>query len=152
VDAFPDTIISGNVTEIGSSALQKITTSEESKDFKVVVTLESPPENLKPGLSASADIITAEKKEVIAVPISALVLKEAEEEDKKKDDQVEGVYRVEDNRVKFTPVVKGIMGELMIEITSGLEVDQTVVVGPYNALRMLKEDTLIKPEEKKENQ
>lgn len=149
VDAFPDKVISGKVTEVGSSALQKVTASEESKDFKVVITLENPPENLKPGLSASADIITAEKTDVLAVPISALILKEAEEEDSEKDDQVEGVYRVENDRVKFAPVEKGIMGELMIEITSGLEADQTVVVGPYSALRMLKDDTLIKPEEKK---
>lgn len=149
VDAFPDKVISGKVTEVGSSALQKVTVSEESKDFKVVITLENPPENLKPGLSASADIITAEKTDVLAVPISALILKEAEEEDSDKNDQVEGVYRVENDRVKFAPVDKGIMGELMIEITSGLEADQTVVVGPYSALRMLKDDTLIKPEEKK---
>ena len=71
VDAFPDQTIKGNVTEIGSSALQKLTSSQESKDFKVIITLENPPENLKPGLSASTDIITAEKKDVLAVPISA---------------------------------------------------------------------------------
>ena len=152
VDAFPDKIIAGKVTEIGSSALPKITASEESKDFKVVITLENPPESLKPGLSASADIITAEKNDVLAVPISALILKDEEDEDSKKGDQVEGVFRVENDRVKFAPIKKGIMGEMMIEIRSGLEADQTVVVGPYNALRMLKDDTLIKPEEKKESE
>jgi len=69
IDALPEQTIIGKVTEIGSSALQKMTATEESKDFKVVITLENPPKGLKPGLSASADIITAEKKNVLAVPI-----------------------------------------------------------------------------------
>jgi HlyD family secretion protein len=145
VDAFPDDSVKGKVTEIGSSALQKLTMAEESKDFKVIITLEDPPENLKPGLSASADIITARKDNVLAIPISALVLME-----KEGAEQEEGVYIVQESRVKFTPVQKGIMGELKIEITSGLEEGQDVVVGPYSALRQLKDDMLIKAEEKKE--
>jgi len=149
VDALPEQTIEGKVTEIGSSAIQKLTTSEESKDFKVVVTLENPPRELKPGLSASADIITAEKKDVLAVPISALVLREKDEEEEKKKKEEEGVYVVTENRVKFQPVKKGILGEMMIEITEGLEEGQQIVVGPYNALRQLKDDKLIKHEEKK---
>jgi len=154
VDAFPDQTINGKVTEIGSSALQKTTASEESKDFKVIITLENPPEDLKPGLSASADIITADKKDVLAIPISALVLREKEDVDKNKkknEEPEEGVYIVEDSRAKFYPVKKGIMGEMMIEIVSGLEEGQEVVVGPYSALRQLKDGLLIKPEEKEEN-
>lgn len=151
VDAFPNKTIKGKVTEIGSSALQKLTSSEESKDFKVVITLENPPENLKPGLSASADIITAEKKDVLAIPISALVLREKEAEDpEKKEKQEEGVYLIEETRAKFSPVQKGIIGELMLEIISGLEEGQKIVIGPYSALRQLKDDMLIKPEKKKE--
>jgi HlyD family secretion protein len=80
VDAFPEKSIKGTVTEVGSSALEKLTVAEESRDFKVVITLEDPPENLKPGLSASADIITAKKDDVLAIPISSLVLKEKEGE------------------------------------------------------------------------
>ncbi len=153
VDALPDQTIEGKVTEIGSSALQKTTASEESKDFKVIITLENPPDSLKPGLSASADIITAEKKDVLAVPISALVLREKkDEENTNSDEQEEGVYIVENSRVKFSPVEKGIMGEMMIEIISGLEEGQEIVVGPYSALRQLKDDMLIKQEEKKEGE
>ncbi|NOR14962.1 MAG: efflux RND transporter periplasmic adaptor subunit [Candidatus Aminicenantes bacterium] len=151
VDAFPDTVIYGKVTEIGSSALQQSTGSEESKDFKVVITLEDPPGNLKPGLSASADIIIAEREDVVAIPISALVLKEEEGDDRNERKPKEGLYLVQaDNRVKFVPVEKGIMGELMIEITTGIDVGQTIVVGPYSALRQLKDDLLIKPEKKDE--
>ncbi len=148
VDAFPDRIIAGSVTEIGSSALQRVTSAEESRDFKVVITLEDPPDNLKPGLSASADIITAERKGIIAVPISALVMLDETDGNALRDrTRNEGVYRVEpDNRVIFTPVEKGIMGELLVEIRSGLEVGRRVVVGPYSALRQLKNDVLIKPE------
>lgn len=153
VDAFPDRIIAGTVTEIGSSALVKITASEESRDFKVVITLEDPPDNLKPGLSASADIITAERKGVLAVPISALISREdPNSSGRKSRDQVEGIYVVDpDSRVMFTPVQKGIMGELKIEITSGLESGQTIVVGPYSALRQLEDGVLVKPETRKES-
>ncbi len=151
VDAFPDTIINGKVTEIGSSALQRNTASQESRDFKVVITLENPPANLKPGLSASADIITARKKDVLAIPISALVLKERDSDtDRQQESQQEGVYTVENDRVKFQPVQKGIMGELKIEIVSGLKEEQEIVVGPYSALRELKDDKLIKTDRTKE--
>lgn len=152
VDAFPDLVIKGKVTEIGSSAIQTIAGSEESKDFKVVITLEDPPKNLKPGLSASADIITAEKSDVLTVPISALVLKESEKETEtagKK--QEEGVFVIKDDRAQFRPVEKGIMGELNIEIVSGLEQGENIAVGPYSALRQLKDDMLVKAEKKEES-
>jgi len=160
VDAFPNQTIKGKVTEIGSSALQKLgatASTQESKDFKVVVTLENPSKLLKPGLSASADIITAEKKGVLAVPISALVLKEKKTEataktepaKDKQDTEEEGVYTIENSRAKFIPVKKGIMGELMIEIISGLNEGQKIAVGPYDALRQLKDGVLIKTEAKK---
>ena len=152
VDAFPDLVIKGKVTEIGSSAIQTIAGSEESKDFKVVITLEDPPKNLKPGLSASADIITAEKSDVLTVPISALVLKESEKDTEtagKK--QEEGVFVIKDDRAQFRPVEKGIMGELNIEIVSGLEQGENIAVGPYSALRQLKDDMLVKAEKKEES-
>ncbi len=152
VDAYPDTVFKGKVTEIGSSALQKTTaTTQESKDFKVVITLDDPAHKLKPGLSASADIITAEKKGALAVPIASLVLREkpAEGKDKKSGLEEEGVYAVESGRVKFRTVVKGITGGMNIEIVSGLKEGQEIVTGPYNALRELKDGTLIKSDEKK---
>jgi HlyD family secretion protein len=152
VDAFPDLIIQGKVTEIGSSAIQTVSGSEESKDFKVVITLENPPNNLKPGLSATADIITAEKSDIFTVPISALILKEPDEKTEETEKkQEEGVFVIQDNRAKFRPVKKGIMGELKIEIESGLEEGETIAVGPYSALRQLKDDKLVKTEEKVES-
>jgi HlyD family secretion protein len=156
VDAFPETVFKGTVTEIGSSALQRTTggiSTQESKDFKVVITLENPSKKLKPGLSASADIIVAEKKQALAVPISALVLRDkvgadASSSAAQKDE--EGVYAVENSRVKFQPVGKGITGGMMIEITSGLQEGQDIVTGPYASLRDLKDGVLIKTDPKKD--
>jgi HlyD family secretion protein len=156
VDAFPETVFKGTVTEIGSSAIQRTTggiSTQESKDFKVVITLENPSKKLKPGLSASADIIVAEKKQALAVPISALVLRDkvgadASSSAAQKDE--EGVYAVENSRVKFQPVGKGITGGMMIEITSGLQEGQDIVTGPYASLRDLKDGILIKTDPKKD--
>ena len=84
IDAIPGKIFKGKVTEIGSQAVlrssglattQTTTSNQEAKDFKVVVTLASPPENLRPGLSTTAKIRTAEKKNVIAIPIQALAVR-----------------------------------------------------------------------------
>ena len=156
VDAFPETVFKGKVTEIGSSALQKTTggvSTQESKDFKVVITLENPSRKLKPGLSASADIIVAEKKQALAVPISALVLRDKAGADKSaptSQKEEEGIYTVENARVKFQPVGKGITGGMMIEITSGLQDGQDIVTGPYASLRDLKDGVLIKTEPKKD--
>jgi HlyD family secretion protein len=156
VDAFPETVFKGKVTEIGSSALQKVTggtTTQEAKDFKVVVTLENPSQKLKPGLSASADIITALKKGVLAVPISSLVLRDrpaaaGDKPDAKKEE--EGVYTVDNARAKFQTVEKGISGGMNIEITAGLKENQEIVSGPYASLRELKDGVMIKTEPKKE--
>ncbi|MBN2264523.1 MAG: efflux RND transporter periplasmic adaptor subunit [Candidatus Aminicenantes bacterium] len=156
VDALPDTIFKGRVTEIGSSAIQQATgglSTQESKDFKVVVTLNEPNRKLKPGLSASADIIVAEKQQVLSVPISALVLRDkanVEAGAAAAAREEEGVYAVVDERAAFVPVVKGITGGMMIEITSGLEEGQSIVTGPYASLRELKDGVLVKAEPKKE--
>ncbi len=156
VDAFPDTVFTGKVTEIGSSALQPttgVTSTQESKDFKVVVTLDDPSRKLKPGLSASADIVVAEKKQALAVPISALVLRDKPAADKTAPAEAkeeEGVYVVANERVKFVPVAKGIAGGMLIEIVSGLDEGQDIVTGPYASLRELKDGVLIKADAKKD--
>jgi len=152
VDALPNQVLKGDVSEIGSSAIEKLsTTQEESRDFLVKITLGNPPKSLKPGLSASADIITAEKKGVLAVPISALVLREKDNPDPAKKEKIEeeGVYVLENGLAKFYPVSKGIIGGLDIEIVSGLKEGQEVIVGPYSALRELKDGAAVRLEEKK---
>src|SRR6266849_4722725 len=84
IDAVPGKVFKGKVTEIGSQAVlrtsglattQSTTSTQEAKDFKVVITLEHPPENVLPGLSSTAKIKTAERKNVVAVPIQALAVR-----------------------------------------------------------------------------
>jgi HlyD family secretion protein len=84
IDAVPGKVFKGKVTEIGSQAVlrssglattQTTTSNQEAKDFKVVVTLQSPPDNVRSGLSTTAKIKTAEKKDVVAIPIQALAVR-----------------------------------------------------------------------------
>lgn len=176
IDAIPGKIFKGTVTEIGSQAVlrssglattQTTTSNQEAKDFKVVVTLESPPENLRPGLSTTARIKTAEKKDVIAIPIQALAvrlrkdLEAAAKEAGKggnvtlaapppvasgdpKKDEIQGVFVVNGRRASFRPVETGISGVTDIEISKGLQPGDEIVVGSYKALRTLKPDAPIK--------
>jgi HlyD family secretion protein len=175
IDAVPGKVFKGKVTEIGSQAVlrssglattQTTTSNQEAKDFKVVVTLENPPENLRPGLSTTAKIKTAEKKNVIAIPIQALAvrsrkdLEEAAKNTKKgnvtlaapppaaagdpKKDEVQGVFVVNGKKAVFRPVETGISGVTDIEITKGIQDGDEIVVGSYKALRTLKPEAAVK--------
>ena len=178
IDAVPGKIFKGKVTEIGSQAVlrssgltttQTTTSAQEAKDFKVVVTLSNPPENVRPGLSTTAKIKTAERKNVVAIPIQALAVrtrKDLEEAAKNaknqggssvtlaappppapgdpKKDEVQGVFVVNAKKAIFRPVETGIAGVTDIEITKGLKPGDEIVVGSYKALRTLKPESQIK--------
>ncbi len=178
IDAVPGKAFKGRVTEIGSQAVlrssglattQSTTSTQEAKDFKVVVTLEKPPDNLRPGLSTTAKIKTAEKKNVLAIPIQALAvrtrkdLEEAAKNAKKsssssvtlaappppapgdpKKDEVQGVFVVNGKKAIFRPVETGISGVTDIEITKGLQPGDEIVTGSYKALRTLKPESDVK--------
>ena len=119
--------------------------SAESRDFKTVITLDDPPLTLKPGFSATADIIIEEKNDVITVPISALVIVE-KDDPKKKGAKVEreGVFIAADGRSVFREVKKGIAGDMYIEIISGLEEKENVITGPFAVLKKLKDGDKVK--------
>src|ERR1700674_1134591 len=178
IDAVPGKIFKGKVTEIGSQAVlrssgltttQTTTSTQEAKDFKVVVTLANPPENLRPGLSTTAKIKTAEKKNVVAIPIQALAvrtrkdLEEAAKNSKNgtgssvtlaappppapgdpKKDEVQGVFVVNGKKALFRAVETGIAGVTDIEITKGWQPGDEIVVGSYKALRTLKPESQVK--------
>ncbi len=178
IDAVPGKVFKGKVTEIGSQATlrssglattQSTTSTQEAKDFKVVVRLDSPPDNLRNGLSTTAKIKTAEKKSVIAIPIQALAVrtrKDLEEAAKNakgqgssgvtlaapppaapgdpKKDEVQGVFVVNGKRAFFRPVETGITGVTDIEVTKGLQIGDEIVVGSYKALRTLKPEASVK--------
>ncbi|MCX7973160.1 MAG: efflux RND transporter periplasmic adaptor subunit [Candidatus Aminicenantes bacterium] len=148
VDALPNQVLSGHVTEIGSSALEKSgLSSQESRNFKVTITLDNPPPSLKPGLSATADIIIAQKERVLAVPVSAIVVREKEGSSGQKKVEEEGVFIIDNERARFQPIKRGIMGEMDVEIIEGLKEGQEIITGPYSALRELKDGHLIKRQE-----
>jgi len=177
IDAIPGKIFKGKVTEVGSQAVlrssgltttQTTTSTQEAKDFKVVVTLDNPPDNLRPGLSSTAKIKTAERKNVVAIPIQALAMrtrKELEEAAKNakgqgsgvtlaapppaapgdpKKDEIQGVFVVNGKKAFFRPVDTGISGVTDIEVTKGLQAGDEIVIGSYKALRTLKPEAQIK--------
>jgi HlyD family secretion protein len=176
IDAVPGKVFKGKVTEIGSQAVlrtsglattQTTTSNQEAKDFKVVVTLENPPDNLRPGLSTTAKIKTAERKDVVGIPIQALAvrsrkdLEEAAKNAKKdgnvtlaapppavtgdpKKDEVQGVFVVNGKKAVFRPVETGISGVTDIEVTKGLQSGDEIVIGSYKALRTLKPEASVK--------
>ncbi len=145
VDAFPDLKIIGKVSEVGSSAIQKNSlqqTTDKAKTFKTVITLINPPKNIKPGLSASADIIINRAKDALSVPISSLVIREVEKNKKKKE--VEGIFLVKNGKAKFVEVKKGVTGDMNIEIKEGVKLGDQVIVGPFRVLRTLKDGDNVK--------
>jgi HlyD family secretion protein len=177
VDAIPGKVFKGHVTLVGDQALlrstgvatsQSTTGTEEAKDFKVVVTLDNPTSELRPGLSTTAKITTAHKSKVLSLPIQALTMY-APPPPVSKDGKVEaattststpaaqqkqGVFVVEKDahgrqRAKFVPVTTGITGATDIEVLSGLNEGAEVVTGPYKILRALKDGALLKRDTQK---
>jgi HlyD family secretion protein len=168
VDALPNKIFKGHVTLVGDQAIlrstgiatsQSTTGSEEAKDFKVVVTLDSPSDDLRPGLSATAKITTAKKDNVVSIPIQALTMRDPDASKKpvaaapntvaKKPVDVQGVFVLKNEKGKmraiFTPVQTGITGTTDIEVTSGVQPGDQIVTGTYKILRTLKTDSAVKP-------
>jgi HlyD family secretion protein len=145
LDAYPNQEFAGEVSEVGSSPIQSaadLAGGSESIDFEVRVRLLSPPEGLKPGLSASAAITTGEKEGILAVPIQALVLREQERDPSKLGAKLrdeEGVFSIEGGKVRFLPIETGMSGELDVEVVSGLQGGEEIVIGPYRLLRELEE-------------
>jgi len=163
LDAFPNRLFGGFVTEIGNSAIRPPQSSAASGqaaaiDFEVVITMHDPPGGIRPDLSATADIITARRQNSLSVPIIALTVRPAEEEggagsvpdDEEEDDKrtrgplfrpdiedVEGVFVVEDGQVRFAPVEIGITGQEHFEVLTGVNQGDTIVAGPYQQIREL---------------
>src|SRR5215471_5786477 len=135
VDALGDRMLEGHVTEIGNSALIRNTstvaggiasgvgTGQEAKDFKVVITLDEPPPELRPGLSCTATILTATRQEILTAPIPALTIRELDIPGSKKKVEKEGVFVLTNGVASFRPVKTGITGTTEIEILDGLSVN-----------------------------
>jgi len=174
IDAIPHKTFHGVVSEIGDNAIvrstgvatsQATSTSEEAKDFKVVVTLTDPPADLRPGLSSTAKITTATRSGVLSIPIQALTVRTpadlvpkdegkggveaatrapAEASKAKDKEEVQGVFVIRKKKAEFVPVDTGISGTTDIEVTKGVEEGDEVVTGSYKVLRTLKPGTSVK--------
>lgn len=149
IDAFGDREFTGHVTEIGNSAInppsRQAAGQQAAIDFEVVLTLELNDAVLRPDLSATADIVTESRSKVLGVPIIALTVREEEPDTSAADyseddelDDIEGVFMVSDGTVTFTAVEVGIAGQEYFEILSGISVGDTVVAGPYQRIRQLR--------------
>ena len=139
IDALPDVEFSGRVTKIASSAIQASTTPGASADqrgtnFEVEVTIEDEVPGVRPDFSCTAEITTATRDDVIAVPIQALTMREDEQ-----DNEQEGVFVFRDGVVTFASVEVGIAGERYFEVLSGLGEGDEVVTGPYSAVREIED-------------
>ena len=154
IDAYPNKTFKGIVTEVGGSPLIARVGGQEAIKFKVKVLIEDPPDNIRPGLSAQADIFTGTRDNVLAVPFQALVvrdivLKDGETRNPGDKRDEEGVYLVESDKVKFTQVQTGLIGDMSIEVISGLKEGDLVVTGPLRALRELSDGAKVKVDAKK---
>src|SRR5208337_530976 len=154
IDAIPNKTFKGKVTEMGQSAVGRTSgvttgtstsTTEEAKDFKVVVTLDEPPPGLRPGLSTTAKITTATRQNAVTIPIQALTVRtrrQLEEEESSKGgknkvqaatsqpttsakdkgkEEVQGAFLLKDGRAVFVPIESGIMGQSDLEVVKGVQ-------------------------------
>ncbi len=170
IDAIPRKIFHGTVTEIGNNAIvrstgvstsQATSTSEEAKDFKVVVTLTDPPADLRPGLSSTAKITTATRSNIVTIPIQALTVRNqadlapkdggksavhaaAPVDAAKQKEEIQGVFVIRNKKAEFVPVETGISGTTDIEVLKGVQEGDEVITGSYKVLRTLKPGTSVK--------
>jgi HlyD family secretion protein len=156
VDAYPNKTYEGVVTEVGSSPMtgSGVTSSAEAINFEVKIQLTNPPAGVRPGFSASADIITGTRAKALAIPLQALVVREKPGAKPGKAEEEEGVYVHKDGKAAFVPVKTGLSGDTNIEIVSGLTEGQQIVTGPFRALRDIKDGTKVREqkEEKKKDE
>jgi HlyD family secretion protein len=171
VDAIPNKTFTGHVIEIGNTAILRSTglaastsstSSQEAKDFKVVVAMDNPPDEIRPGLSSATKITTATRKNVTAIPIQALTSRTKGDLIPDKDkplnpdpatvkankEEYQGVFVVAGTKVEFRKVETGITGATEIEVLSGLNPGDEIVTGSYQTIRTIKNGAAIKIDNK----
>jgi HlyD family secretion protein len=143
IDAYPNRTFDGVVTEVGNSPIVKTGTQNEAIKFKVKIQIKNPPPDVKPGLSVQADILTGFKAQALVVPLQALVVRDVERKPGEKPKpgaprEEEGVYLMDGGKARFQAIKTGLLGELSTEVTDGLKGGESLITGPFKALRALK--------------
>ena len=140
LEALPGRVFTGKVVEVGASALPIVGTGAAAREFRVVVRLDQPDPGLRPGLTCDADILTSETRNVLIVPLQAVVLRPdgAQAGDRR------GVFAVQNGRALFVPVTTGAIGGLDVEV-SGIAEGTRVIAGPFQVLRTLEDGTSVRP-------
>ena len=128
LEAVPGQRYEGEVVEIGASALPQTGTQASAREFRVKVRLKGAMEHLRPGLTCDAEVLVAERKNVLTVPLQAVTQRGG----------VSGIFAVQDGAAKFMPVTTGIIGGLSIEV-DGVAEGTAIVSGPFQVLRELKD-------------
>ncbi len=154
VDAYLKREFKGMVTEIANSA-ESVLSADQVTNFKVKVRIlpesykdltEGKPDYyspFRPGMTATVDVITNKKEEVIGVPISSIVIKtdttgakktSVKETASTSDEKFECVFIKNGDEAKLRVITTGIQDDSNIEITSGLSEEDVVITGPYNTV------------------
>ena len=178
IDAVPDRTFRGRVTEIGNSPIQTSTTQNtgqrQATTFKVVITLEEPVPDIRPGFTCTAEITTAKRTDVVAVPIQALTVREMLYNDKGEmvretpnrrrrgtnletplsasnepppghtRKETEGVFAIRDGKAIYLPVKVGVAGEQYFEVLDGLKAGDQVITGPFSSVRELSDGQTVR--------
>ena len=176
IDAIPNQTFKGRVTEIGNTAILRstglaastsTTASQEAKDFKVVIAIDNPPDEIRPGLSCTGKIVTATKLHAVTIPIQALTVRQRGDlepqnknnaveaaakvdpaAEKAKKEELQGVFVIRNGRAEFAQVATGITGTTDIEVLNGVNEGDRIVTGPYKVIRSLRNDVRIKVDNK----
>jgi HlyD family secretion protein len=176
IDAIPNKVFKGHVIEIGDTAIvrstglaasQTTTSSQEAKDFKVVVALDNPPVDIRPGLSCTAKVTTATRARALTIPIQALTIRQKGDlepkpkggavvqaakfdpaAEKARKEEIQGVFVVSGNKAVFRKVETGITGATDIEVLNGLREGDEIVTGSYQVIRTIRPDASVKVDNK----
>jgi HlyD family secretion protein len=171
IDAIPNRTFKGHVMEIGNTAILRSTglaasqsaiSSQEAKDFKVVIALDDPSAEIRPGLSCSAKITTSTRTKALTIPIQALTIRQKGDlepvgkkgvqaaakltpaEEKAKKEELQGVFVVAGGKAVFRKVETGITGATDLEVLGGLKEGEEIITGSYKVIRTIRNEARVK--------
>jgi HlyD family secretion protein len=177
IDAIPNKTFKGHVIEIGNTAILRSTgvaasqsaiSSQEAKDFKVVIALDNPPDEIRPGLSCTSKVTTATRQKTLTIPIQALTVRQKGQlepkpkgrntaqaaakpdpaVEKARKEEIQGVFVISGGKAQFKKVETGITGATDIEVVKGVNEGEEIVTGSYQVIRTLNNEAQIKVDNK----